>query len=83
MANRTVELLPAKYTGNWDNIDLAKQAANILYDGGADIVYHAAGRAGLGVIRAAEEKGKFAIGVDRIKMAKPRFCPHLDDQARR
>ena len=64
MANPSVEILPAKYTGNWDNIDLAKQAANILYDGGADIVYHAAGRAGLGVIRAAEEKGKFAIGVD-------------------
>lgn len=58
------ELLPAKYTGNWDNIDSAKVAANLLFDSGADIVYHAAGRAGLGVIRAAEEKKLWAIGVD-------------------
>lgn len=63
-ANSAVEILPAKYTGDWNNIDKAKAAANILFDGGADIVYHAAGRAGMGVIRAAEEKNKFAIGVD-------------------
>jgi basic membrane protein A len=35
-----------------------------LFDGGADIVYHAAGRAGLGVITAAKEANKWAIGVD-------------------
>lgn len=64
MANPGVQFLPAKYTGDWDNIDVAKVSASILYDGGADIVYHAAGRAGLGVIRSAKEKGKLAIGVD-------------------
>lgn len=63
-ANSAVEFLPAKYTGEWDNVDVAKVSANILFNGGADIVYHAAGRAGLGVIRAAKENGKFAIGVD-------------------
>jgi basic membrane protein A len=31
---------------------------------GADIVYHAAGGTGMGVIEAAKETGKFAIGVD-------------------
>ncbi len=63
-ANPEVELLPAKYTGDWDNVDKGKVAANVLYSGGADIVYHAAGRAGLGVIRAAADNGKYAIGVD-------------------
>lgn len=63
-ANPKVEVLPAKYTGNWDNVDDGKQAAMILFQSGADIVYHAAGRAGLGVIGAAKDQGKFAIGVD-------------------
>ncbi len=63
-ANPLVELLPAKYTGNWDNADLGKQNAKVLFGQGADIVYHAAGRAGLGVIAAAQEEKKWAIGVD-------------------
>jgi basic membrane protein A len=53
-----------KYTESWDNVDVAKVAAGTLYDGGADIIYHAAGRAGLGLIREAKERGLFAIGVD-------------------
>ncbi|MBL8067249.1 MAG: BMP family ABC transporter substrate-binding protein [Armatimonadetes bacterium] len=64
-ANAKAEILPPKYTGSWENIDEAKIAANLLFDSGADIVYHAAGRAGLGVIQAAKERKKFAIGVDR------------------
>ena len=32
---------------------------------GCDVVYHAAGGTGLGVIESAKEHGKFAIGVDR------------------
>ncbi len=63
-ANPIVEVLPAKYTGSWDNVDYAKVAAAGLINAGADIVYHAAGRAGLGVISAAKEKGVWAIGVD-------------------
>ena len=31
---------------------------------GADVIYHAAGGTGMGVIAAAKEKGVFAIGVD-------------------
>jgi len=64
MANPKAEILPAKYVGSWDNVDNAKTAANLLFGSGADIVYHAAGRAGLGVIRSAEEHKLFAIGVD-------------------
>jgi basic membrane protein A len=36
----------------------------VLFNSGDDIVFHAAGRCGLGVITAAKEQGKFAIGVD-------------------
>lgn len=63
-ANPKIEVLPAKFTGSWDNVDQAKAAATILFQQGADVVYHAAGRAGLGVIRAAKDAGKYAIGVD-------------------
>ena len=63
-ANKAVEVLPAKYTGDWVNQDKAKVAAEFLFGSGADIVYHAAGRAGLGVLTAAKEKNLYAIGVD-------------------
>lgn len=58
------ELLPVKYTGSWSDTGLGKAAAETLFSGGADVVYHAAGRAGLGVINAAAASKKFAIGVD-------------------
>ncbi|HLN79090.1 MAG TPA: BMP family ABC transporter substrate-binding protein [Nocardioidaceae bacterium] len=43
-----------------------KAAATALYDGGADIVYHASGGSGAGVFDAAVDAGtdKWAIGVD-------------------
>ncbi|MCG9894575.1 MAG: BMP family ABC transporter substrate-binding protein, partial [Fimbriimonadaceae bacterium] len=63
-ANPGIEVLPPKYTGSWDDIDKARIAANLLYGQGADIIYHAAGRSGLGLIRAAKDQGKWAIGVD-------------------
>lgn len=63
-ANSGIEMLPAKYTGDWNNVDNAKVTADLLFNSGADVVYHAAGRAGLGVIRSAKEQGKWAIGVD-------------------
>lgn len=42
-----------------------KTAAIQMYTDGADVVYHAAGGTGLGVIEAAKEQGKLAIGVDQ------------------
>jgi len=35
-----------------------------MYDGGADIIYHAAGGSGAGLFKAAVEKDQVAIGVD-------------------
>ncbi len=63
-ADKGVEVLAPKYIGSWDNVDLAKTAAATLFGQGADIVYHAAGRAGQGVIDAAKQRGLYAIGVD-------------------
>lgn len=42
-----------------------KELASSLYDGGVDIIFHASGSTGLGVFKAAEERKKMAIGVDR------------------
>ena len=42
-----------------------KSATLNMYTNGADIVYHAAGATGMGVIEAAAEQGKYAIGVDQ------------------
>ncbi|GAA2085760.1 BMP family lipoprotein [Actinomadura alba] len=41
-----------------------KTIAQGQYDGGADVIYHAAGLSGLGLFQAAAAEKKFAIGVD-------------------
>ena len=38
--------------------------AKAMFEAGANVVYQVAGGTGLGVIQAAKEAGKFAIGVD-------------------
>jgi basic membrane protein A len=48
----------------WNNPPKGKELAMAQYDSGADIVFAAAGASGLGVFDAAEERKKFAIGVD-------------------
>ncbi|AZR74133.1 BMP family ABC transporter substrate-binding protein [Anoxybacter fermentans] len=54
------------YTGVFDDPNKGKELALTQYSQGADIIYHASGACGIGVIKAAEEKGPeyFAIGVD-------------------
>jgi len=56
----------SKYTNNWEDVSKGKELALSLYGQGADVVMHASGRCGLGVIEAAKEKGAgfWAIGVD-------------------
>lgn len=56
----------AKYTNNWEDVAKGKELALSLFDQGADVVMHAAGRCGIGVIDAAKQKGApyYAIGVD-------------------
>ncbi|WP_123536774.1 BMP family lipoprotein [Halosimplex salinum] len=63
-ANEDVDVQTA-YVGGFDDPSGGKEAALSMYDSGSDIVYHAAGNTGTGVFQAAQEEGKFAIGVDR------------------
>ncbi|MBU3196489.1 BMP family lipoprotein [Clostridium algidicarnis] len=53
-----------KYIDSFDDQGKGFEAAKLLYGSGVDIVYHAAGGAGLGVFKAAKDMDKFAIGVD-------------------
>jgi len=48
----------------WNDPAKGAELTQSQIDRGADVIYHAAGGTGLGVIRAAADAGKFAIGVD-------------------
>ncbi|EPX60732.1 ABC transporter [Cystobacter fuscus DSM 2262] len=57
------------YTGSFDNVSAGKAVAQDLVSKGADIIFHAAGSDGLGVIQSVKEaraakKNVFVIGVD-------------------
>lgn len=54
----------AVYTGVFDDPARGKEAALALNGRGADVIYHASGACGLGVIEAARERNFLAIGVD-------------------
>jgi basic membrane protein A len=61
--NPDVEVL-VSYTNDFGDPTTGQQAAEAMFEQGADIVYQIAGGAGLGVIQAAEDAGMWAIGVD-------------------
>lgn len=48
----------------WSDPSKGAELARSQIDRGADVVYHAAGGTGIGVIRATADQGKLAIGVD-------------------
>ncbi|MDR1107360.1 MAG: BMP family ABC transporter substrate-binding protein [Treponema sp.] len=53
-----------QYSGSFGDPAAGKAIANQYFADGADIIYHAAGGTGAGVIEAARELNKWAIGVD-------------------
>lgn len=63
-----IEIL-SQYVGNFTDAQKGKSITTTMYQNGADVVFHAAGGAGDGVIEAAKEAGKYAIGVDRDQNA--------------
>lgn len=69
-ANSKVQVRSA-YAGSFGDPAKGKELANAQFASGADIVYHAAGATGLGVIEAAKDRGKgyWAIGVDQDQHA--------------
>lgn len=57
------------YVGDWADIALGKSLTEGMYSGGADIVFAAAGRSGLGAFEAAKEgEDVWVIGVDSPQM---------------
>ena len=64
LANPKCEVL-RQYAESFTDAAKGKAIANNMYQQGADIVFHASGGVGDGVIEAAKEKGKYAIGVDK------------------
>ena len=51
-------------SGAWSDPAKGSELARGQFTAGADVVYHAAGATGLGVLQAAADAGKFGIGVD-------------------
>lgn len=66
---KAAQALSAVYTGSFNNMAAGKQVAQDLISKGADILFHAAGADGMGVIQAVQEaraagRSVYAIGVD-------------------
>ena len=64
LANPDCEIL-SQYAESFTDAAKGKAIANNMYQQNADIVFHASGGVGDGVIEAAKEKDKWAIGVDK------------------
>ncbi|WP_418285210.1 BMP family lipoprotein [Halorubrum sp. DTA46] len=52
------------YVGDFADPSGGQEAALSMYGSGVDVIYHAAGGSGVGVFQAAQNEGRFAIGVD-------------------
>ena len=54
-----------KYAGSFEDVAAGKELSNLLFNDGADIIYTAAGKVGLGAIDAVKSRdGDYIIGVD-------------------
>ncbi len=57
--------IQVQYADSYASPDKGKSIANLMYQKGVDVIFHAAGGTGYGVIQAAIENNKYVIGVDR------------------
>jgi basic membrane protein A len=64
-ANPRLKVL-VKYTGSFDDVAAGKEYASLLFQQGADIIYVAAGKCGIGAIDEVKSMpaGNYIIGVD-------------------
>lgn len=61
--------IDSQYADSFSDSAKGKAIATRMYSGGCDVVFHAAGNVGVGVIEAAKEAKKFVIGVDKDQSA--------------
>jgi basic membrane protein A len=59
----TIEVQVA-FIGNFNDAQKAYELTHNMLNGGVDVVYNVAGPAGLGILKAAADANKYAIGVD-------------------
>ncbi|MCX3059351.1 BMP family lipoprotein [Streptomyces beihaiensis] len=64
--------------GGFSSPDKGRTAAEGELEKGADVVYHAAGLSGQGVIEACAKAKKFAIGVDSDQYKQKPLAPYKD-----
>ncbi|WP_073949281.1 BMP family lipoprotein [Streptomyces kebangsaanensis] len=64
--------------GGFSSPDKGENATNGQIDAGADVVYHAAGLSGQGVIKAAAEHKVWAIGVDSDQYQQDSLAKYKD-----
>jgi basic membrane protein A len=57
-------VVQTQYADSFTDAARGKAIALSMYQAGADIIYHAAGGVGIGMIEAAKEQNLYAIGVD-------------------
>lgn len=57
------------YIGNWEDVGAAKEASFALLQQGADVLFHNADAAGLGVLQAAEERHVWTFGASKDQSA--------------
>ncbi len=62
--NGTEVEVQAQYAESFSDAAYGKSIAQAMFASGCDVVFHAAGGTGTGVIEAAQEAGLYAIGVD-------------------
>jgi basic membrane protein A len=53
-----------RFTNDFSSAQIAYDVATAMYNDGADVVYQVAGAAGLGVLQAGADSGRYAIGTD-------------------
>lgn len=63
-ANPDAEVI-ANYADSFNDAAKGKEIATVQHQQGADVIFHAAGGVGIGLIQAADEQGFWAIGVDQ------------------
>jgi basic membrane protein A len=63
-ANSSVEVLEPVFVGGWADPTKGKELAQSLIELGADAIFVAAGKSGLGALEAAHEEGIIGLGVD-------------------
>lgn len=66
-----------RFTQSFLDENKAYEKAIELYDEGCDIIFQTCGKAGMGVFKAAKERGKFVIGVDTDQRVE---IPQYKDQ---